>query len=103
MAAAKNSKVTETSSLTWEEPPTARGGRAVSARQQEIAAALKEKPGEWAKVATGETNDGLATSIRKSTGVSFRDGVYEARSVKTGDKQYDIFARFIEAREAESK
>ena len=94
MATAKN-KVTENSSLVWEEPPASRGGRAVSARQLEIAAALREKPGEWAKVASGEKNDGLASSIRRSTGASFRDGVYEARSVKTGEKQYDIYARFI--------
>lgn len=96
---ATKNKITETSSLVWEEPPAQRGGRAVSARHQEIAQKLKERPGEWAKVAVGESNDGLATSIRKSVGVSFRDGVYEARSVKTGEKQYDIYARFIELRE----
>lgn len=97
MAAAQKT-VTETSALVWEEPPTTRGGRAASPKQAAIADALKGKPGEWAKVSAGETNDGLASAIRKSTGVAFRDGVYEARSVKTGDKSYDIFARYIEAR-----
>lgn len=96
MAAADKNKVTETSALTWEAPPTNRGGRAASPRHAAIADALKGKPGEWAKVGTGETNDGLASAIRKSTAVAFRDGVYEARSVKTGEKSYDIFARYIE-------
>ena len=97
MAAEKNA-VVETSELVWEEPPAQRGGRAVSERHAVIADALKKKPGEWAKVGQSETNDGLATAIRKSKAVSFRDGVYEARSVKTGEKSYDIFARYIEPR-----
>lgn len=94
MATTKN-KDTENSSLVWEEPPVKRGGRAISARQKEIAEALQSKPGDWAKVASAQLNDGLASSIRRGTGASFRDGVYEARSVKIGEKSYDIYARYM--------
>ena len=93
-------KVKEESSLVWEEPPASRGGRGVSAYQKQIADELKARPGEWAKVATGKTNDGLASAIRRSTGAAFRDGLYEARSVKVGEKNFDVYARYVSPNES---
>ena len=97
--AEKKTEEVQPNVIVWEEPPATRGGRATSQAQAEIAAALQSKPGEWAKVASDVGNDGLASTIRKSTGANFRSGVYEARSVKKGEKLYDVFARFIEPRE----
>ena len=58
-------KVKEVSSLvTFEAPPASKGGRAESPRNREIADALRGNPGEWATVAEGEKNDGLAVRIR---------------------------------------
>lgn len=81
--------------LTWEEPPSVRGGRATSKVHAQIAEQLKSKPEQWAKVGAGVKNDGLATSIRRSLGANFRDGKYEARSVKLEGGGYDIFARYM--------
>ena len=98
MGVKKETAAETTDELVWEAPPATRGGRAVSEKHAKIAAGLKARPGEWAKVQTNATNDGLASSIRRSTGVSFRDGVYEARSVKNAEKDFDIFARYVEPR-----
>lgn len=84
--------------VSWEAPPSVRGGRSTSKAHAQIAEQLKSKPGEWAKVSSGAKNDGLASSIRRSTGANFRDGKYEARSVKQENGSFDIFARFIEDR-----
>lgn len=90
-------KVKEVSSLvTFEEPPASAGGRAESPRNKEIAAALRANPGQWAKVATGEKNDGLAVRIRTGKAKSFADGKWEATSRRNEDDTIDIWARFLE-------
>lgn len=81
--------------ITPEDPPAHRGGAAASVKQAKIAETLKATPEQWFKVAAEEKNDGLATAIRKSTGVAFRDGRYEAKASKTGEKSYSIWARYL--------
>lgn len=90
-------KVQETSTLVkFEEPPATKGGRAESPRNREIAEALRAKPGEWALVAQGEKNDGLAVRIRTGKAKSFSEGVWEATSRFVSDEEgIDIYARFI--------
>lgn len=89
-------KVVEVSSLvTFAEPPQTRGGRTESPRNREIAEALRANPGEWALVAEGESNDGLATRIRKGTAKSFAEGEWQATSRSDGNGQVDIYARFM--------
>lgn len=92
---AQNDKKNETPTITWEEPPPSQRGRKLSPRLAAIADALKARPNEWAKVSEGETNDGLATSIRRGRAVAFRDGKYEARSAKQEDRTYTIYARYL--------
>ena len=89
-------KVKETSSLvTFEAPPASKGGRAESPRNREIAEALRGNPGEWAKVAAGEKNDGLAVRIRTGKAKSFAEGIWEATSRRNDDDTIDIYARFV--------
>lgn len=89
-------KVKEVSSLvTFEAPPASKGGRAESPRNREIADALRANPGEWAKVAASEKNDGLAVRIRTGKAKSFADGKWEATSRRNEDDTIDIYARFV--------
>lgn len=89
-------KVKEVSSLvTFEAPPASKGGRAESPRNREIAEALRGNPGEWAKVAEAEKNDGLAVRIRTGKAKSFADGIWEATSRRNDDDTIDIYARFV--------
>lgn len=80
------------------EPPTrtTRGGKA---EHLTIAENLKANQGQSALVQTGAKSDGLAVSIRKSTGVAFRDGEYTARSVRREDGLYDIYATYVGPRQ----
>ena len=88
--------VTETSSLvSFEAPPTSSGGRVESERNREIARTLREKPGEWAKIAEGVSNDGLAVRIRSGKAKSFREGIWEATSRTNEEGTVDIYARFM--------
>ena len=91
-------KVKEVSSLvTFEAPPASKGGRAESPRNREIAEALRSHPGEWALVAEGEKNDGLAVRIRTGKAKSFAEGVWEATSRGNEDGTINIYARFVSA------
>ena len=94
MAAAEN-KVTETNNFVLAEPPATRSSGAGSPEHVAIAEFLKANAGKSARVKTGASNDGLASSIRKSTAVAFRDGEYTARSVKQADGLYDIYATYV--------
>ena len=76
-------------------PPASNGGRAESPRNKEIAAALRSSPGEWALVAEGEKNDGLAVRIRTGKAKSFAKGIWEATSRGNEDGTVDIYARYI--------
>ena len=76
-------------------PPQAKGGRGESARNKEIAAALKKNPGEWAKVAEGETSDGLAVRIRSGKAKTFSVGKWEATSRRQEDGTITIYARYV--------
>lgn len=90
------SKVKESSSLVkFAEPPITRGGRAESPRNREIAEALRKHPGEWALVAEGEKNDGLAVRIRTGKAKSFAEGTWEATSRRNEENTIDIYARFV--------
>lgn len=81
--------------VRFEQPPAVRGGRVESPRNKEIAAALKENPGEWALVARGEKNDGLASRIRGGRAVSFAEGTWEATSRRNELGTIDIYARYV--------
>lgn len=96
---ASENKVKQTSELVWEEPPARRSGRAASPEHQRIADQLKSNPGKSARVATGVKNDGLATQIRKSSAVAFRDGVYTARAQRQPDGTFNIWATYVGPRE----
>lgn len=90
-------EVKETSSLVkFAEPPHTRGGRAESPRNRKIAEELRKHPGEWALVAEGEKNDGLAVRIRSGKAKSFAEGVWEATSRRNEENTIDIYARFVE-------
>lgn len=81
--------------IKWEEPP-ADGRR--QTRWDLVAAALRERPGEWAMV---KENTSSSTAVNISLGrlISFRPaGAFEARSVKAakeGGERRDVYARFV--------
>ncbi|MBA2951458.1 hypothetical protein [Streptomyces himalayensis] len=86
--------------IRWEEPPRVHsypgGGRG---RHAEIAAQLKERPGEWAKVltfASSETARSMAYSIRYAARLAaYRPaGAFEAVSRKV-DGETCVYARYV--------
>lgn len=87
------------SAVTWQEPP-ADDGRAKGREPKylDIAAALRERPGDWALIAE-ETWATMANQIRSGGLVAFRPrGAFEARPVAIDGKpasRAQIFARFV--------
>ena len=87
------------SAVTWLEPP-ADDGRAKGREPKylDIAAALRERPDEWALIAE-ETWATMANQIRSGGLVAFRPrGAFEARAVPIDGKpasRAQIFARFV--------
>lgn len=75
--------------LEFGEPPAS--GRAPRPEVQQIVAALKARPGEWAKIVR---NASLSTATR------WRKQGLEVRSDKTGredgDTRVDLWARYVE-------
>lgn len=82
--------------LVWEQPPT----RAKKAgRYAAIAAALRERPGQWAVIRTYPTYKkagGFAGAIRAGKLVDFRDGRYEVQ-VHTVEGAARVYVRWVEA------
>lgn len=68
--------------------------RGPTRRLTEIAEALQERPGSWAKVDTRKS-PALASTIRKGKNGAFPEGDYEAKAVKVDEKLFDIYARYV--------
>jgi hypothetical protein len=78
--------------IKWEEPPTDRRSRGYG----DMAEPLRDKPGEWAKVAEGISSPTLANSIKQARVKSFAPaGSFEAVSRKNPDGGVDIYARYV--------
>ncbi len=77
--------------IKWEEPPT--DGR-TKADVGAIARALRERPGEWAKVHEGITSATAAQRIKRGHGSWSPEGAFEAVSRKSGDR-IDVYARYV--------
>lgn len=85
--------------ITFEDlPPAPRGGRNPSELNLDIAARLKEKPGEWAHVRTRTTATraaSMAHHIRVGTSPCFRPkGAFEAAARLVGD-EHRVYARYV--------
>lgn len=83
------------SGLVWEEPP-AKAGR--PGRYAGIAAALKERPGQWAVIRTYPSEQarrgwGFASQIREGKLIDFRNG-FEA-AARTVEGQVRVYVRFV--------
>lgn len=81
--------------IQFVDPPATVGGRGESPANKAIAETLKKNPGQWALVAEGVTNDGLAVRIRSGKAKSFAQGEWEATSRGTEEGAYDIYARYV--------
>jgi hypothetical protein len=85
--------------LKWEEPPHADQRRPGGAkRHAEVAAQLKSRPGEWARVAAFDKDTRSRTYahyIRRGGLAAYRpDGSFEAVS-RTVDGEYRVYARYV--------
>lgn len=87
--------------IAWEEPET-RAPRRENRDWTSVAASLRENPEKTAKIAVGEANRQLASSIKSGKIAAFAPaGAFEASSRATKDqaegeaKTFDIFASFV--------
>lgn len=82
--------------LRWEEPPPTRLRRDRIERDHDaIALALRERPGEWAAIATGSVQTGLVTQIRTGFVAAYRPaGSFEAVR-RTVDGRPTVYARYL--------
>lgn len=87
--------------IAWEEPET-RAPRRENRDWTSVAASLRENPNKTAKIAVGEANRQLASSIKSGKIAAFAPaGAFEASSRATKDqaegeaKTFDIFASFV--------
>lgn len=87
------------SELTWEEPPgTGAWAAGIRGKHAQVAAQLKEHPGQWAKIpVTGGpvTARNMAYQIRKGEMAAYKPpGAFEAVS-RTVDGQTCLYARYV--------
>lgn len=87
--------------IAWEEPET-RAPRRENRDWTSVAASLRENPNKTAKIAVGEANRQLASSIKSGKIAAFAPaGAFEASSRASKDqaegeaKTFDIFASFV--------
>jgi hypothetical protein len=86
--------------LRWEEPPShGNTSQPDAGRWAPIAAALKERPGEWAVIAEGlkpGTSGPMVTRIKKGQrGCWAPAGAFEARGRSNGDGLVRLYARYV--------
>lgn len=94
--------------LRWENPPARTHSAGVkAARWAPVAAALDERPGEWAVIAEGpesdvtghgETANSITGYIRSGTGAFAPPDAFECRMVTVpgrGPKVVRVYARFV--------
>lgn len=85
------------SDLKWQDPPPNAAGRPSLTDWRAVAAALRERPGEWALVVEG-VSISTATNIKKARLVAFAPaGSFEAvaRNGSNKTKRADIYARYV--------
>jgi hypothetical protein len=81
--------------LPWEEPPASTVGAARPSRWTKVAAALRERPGQWALVRTDSRSTADAANVRRGTIAAFRPaGAFEAKSRVNADGTFSIWARY---------
>jgi 16S rRNA C967 or C1407 C5-methylase (RsmB/RsmF family) len=77
--------------LEWVSEPPRRIRRG---KWTEILAALRARPGQWARVAT-TSNTGMATLLRQGKLGDAQPGEFEAVARRDDLGSYDIYARYI--------
>lgn len=87
--------------LVWEEPPAAKGGAVAGpGRYAEIAAKLRSRAGEWARIGaftrTGELGAPMS-AVRHGRGGFEPKGSFEAtsRTVKRGMEGYKVIHLYV--------
>lgn len=85
-----------TESISWESPSAHQSSRGQN-DWTGIAAALRGRPGDWAKVFTGKRSTASNNAERIKTGVgAFKpQGAFEATTRGNGDGAVDLFARYV--------
>ena len=97
----RNEQTPTPAGLVWEEPPTKTGQ---PGKYAGVAAALQERPGQWAFVRaypTYKKAGGFAGAVRTGKLIDFRSGGFECRVV-TVDGQARVYIRFQPVAEAVS-
>lgn len=82
-------------SLVWEAPPER---RTHSSKWQKIAAELRSRPGEWARICeVGSISlaTNTAGNIRRGNYKGIVAGEFETRSVTPKDGPYYVYARYV--------
>lgn len=80
--------------IVWVSQPPPRSRRTLHVKHSEFAAALRDRPGQWALFGTFQSS-GVAAQIRDGALAAFRPaGTFEATS-RTTDAGIDIYARCI--------
>ncbi|WP_086846954.1 hypothetical protein [Amycolatopsis kentuckyensis] len=90
-----------TDDLTWAPPPPVnRGGRRPSQEWFDIAAKLRQKPGEWAIVKSAKSPSNasdIAMRIRRGGIEAFAPAdTFEATSRSDGGDMFVVYARYVE-------
>lgn len=79
--------------IEWNDPPV-RHRR--THNWEPVAAALKERPGQWAKVAAGDAHRQTPYNIANGQINAFKPaGAFEGRSRIAADGTYDVYARYV--------
>jgi hypothetical protein len=85
----------------FEVPPTTARSRAISpSKWTEVAEALRERPGEWARVSTHQTEESAkqaASGIRNGNRSGFEPkGTFDAVFGAGNDDDFGVWARYVE-------
>lgn len=82
--------------LTWEQPPIINRGRGAEPKYAPILATLKDRPGEWARLAVPGVKDiaPLVTNINQGNLKGIEKGEYEATS-RMVDGERLLYVRYV--------
>ena len=84
-----------TENLTFCPPPNSKGGRLGSEKLRPLAAALRARPGEWAKI-PGDYVGSVASSIKAGEYAALPAGEFDATArAISGTNRYHLWMRYI--------
>lgn len=83
------------SKIKFQDPPRSKTGSDATARHEDIAAQLKDRPGEWALILEN-VSPSAAGNIRRGMTRAYRPaGSFETAARKSAGGKADIWARYV--------